>query len=179
MLDTEEGQNNAVYACFGSAAYHAQFFEEALTRFLTMYNRLSRKSTTVEDLEMLSQSLHKRTMGTLLNDLKCRITIHDKRVLDCFDVALRQRNYIIHEFFLLRGRELSTESGRFQLLRELVDIGNELEKATLITNGMRVAVSERLGYDQDGHPATHVKAEAKDDSAVLFTIEIDLAAPED
>ena len=30
MLETEEGQNNAVFACFGSAAQHAQMFEEAL-----------------------------------------------------------------------------------------------------------------------------------------------------
>ena len=37
MLEPEEGQNNAVFACFGSAAQHAQMFEEALGNFLLAY----------------------------------------------------------------------------------------------------------------------------------------------
>ena len=30
MLKSEEGQLNAVFACFGSAAQHSQYFEAAL-----------------------------------------------------------------------------------------------------------------------------------------------------
>lgn len=39
ILETEEGQLNAVFACFGSAVQHSQLFEQSLTRFLKMYNR--------------------------------------------------------------------------------------------------------------------------------------------
>jgi hypothetical protein len=40
MLETAEGQSNAVIACFGSAAQHAQLFGQALARFLGVYNRI-------------------------------------------------------------------------------------------------------------------------------------------
>jgi len=46
-LESEEGQLNAVFACFGSAAQHAQFFEEALGEFLLAYNKICNKSLTI------------------------------------------------------------------------------------------------------------------------------------
>ena len=41
MLESEEGQLNAVFACFGSAAQRAQLFEQSLSRFLAMYNKIA------------------------------------------------------------------------------------------------------------------------------------------
>ena len=33
MLESEEGQTNAIFACFGSAVQHSQLFEQGLDRF--------------------------------------------------------------------------------------------------------------------------------------------------
>ena len=43
MLASKEGQINAVFACFGSAAQHSQFFEAALGEFLLVYNKICKK----------------------------------------------------------------------------------------------------------------------------------------
>ena len=50
MLETEEGQLNAVFACFGSAVQHSQLFEQGLTRFLKMYNKIASDSLSIDDL---------------------------------------------------------------------------------------------------------------------------------
>ena len=47
MLESREGQLNAVFACFGSAAQHAQLFEQGLTRFLVMYNKIASDTVSV------------------------------------------------------------------------------------------------------------------------------------
>src|SRR3954467_8889684 len=70
MLKTEEGQSNAVFACFGSAAQHAQMFEEALGNFLLAYNQVRPVKMIAEELEELTQDIHGRTMGQLLHELK-------------------------------------------------------------------------------------------------------------
>lgn len=51
MLKTKEGQLNAVFACFGSAAQHSYFFEAALGEFLLVYNKILKTSLTLQDLE--------------------------------------------------------------------------------------------------------------------------------
>ena len=40
MLKSEEGQKNAVFACFGSAAQHAQLLEAALSDFLVVWRQM-------------------------------------------------------------------------------------------------------------------------------------------
>lgn len=47
MLKTAEGQSNAVFACFGSAAQHCQHFEKALADFLILYNKATNQSLAV------------------------------------------------------------------------------------------------------------------------------------
>ena len=39
MLESEEGQSNAVFAIFGSAAQHSQLYESALAEFLIVYKQ--------------------------------------------------------------------------------------------------------------------------------------------
>ena len=75
MLNSEEGQLNAVYACLGSAAQHGQLFEVALSDFLLAYNGLLKKSFKLADLEAVKTSLQKKTMGALLADFKKHLKI--------------------------------------------------------------------------------------------------------
>src|SRR5450432_1130781 len=65
MLKTKVGQNTAVFACFGSAAQHAQHFEVALAGFLSDYNKIAVKGISLQDLEGLDQQLAKKTLGAL------------------------------------------------------------------------------------------------------------------
>lgn len=163
MLNSEEGQLNAVFACFGSATQHGQFFEAALSEFLLAYNRLLKKSLTLADLEAVETSLHKKTMGALLTDFRKHIKISNDAVSASLSDALGKRNFLIHRYFRERHDEFGREQGRLRMLAELVAIGEVLEKATDLTNGMRVALCRAL---EDGEREVP-------NSEVLFSIEVD------
>jgi hypothetical protein len=166
MLLTEEGQVNAVFACFGSAAQHAQAFEEELRRFLTNFNKLFKTHFELNELEDPKKT--KKTMGGLLKQLRKRVTVKDQHVNRKFDQALVKRNFLIHHFFLKRGAKLKTVEGRMGLLQELVHIEQDLELARAWVGGMRIAMQRALS----GKRGTHT-----DGGDALFTIEINLPDP--
>jgi hypothetical protein len=97
VLKTEEGQLNAVFACFGSAAQHAQMFEEALGNFLLAYNQVRSKKLTAEEMEELTEAIHGRTMGQLLHELKSRVTFNERDTKERTEAALEVRNYLMHK----------------------------------------------------------------------------------
>ena len=138
MLESKEGQLNAVFACFGSAAQHAQLFEQSLSRFLEVYNRIQSDSISVRDLEK------KATMGQLIRKVRHCVTFDDPWIEEGFSVALRQRNHLIHRFFLERGGELESKKGRLRLLAELVEIERVLDRCRVMVNAMRIAMCRTL-----------------------------------
>ena len=138
VLESEEGQLNAVFACYGSAAQHAQLFEQGLARFLVIYNKITSDSIGVDDVG------HKMTMGQLLNKLRQHVTIDDNSVEEWFDAALKERNYLIHRFFLERDQGLKSAEGRMELLAELVKIEANLNRCRVMINAMRIAMCRTL-----------------------------------
>ena len=149
MLESEEGQLNAVFACFGSAAQHAQLFEQGLAKFLVVYNKICSDSVSIEELDAVASNLRKRTMGQLLAKLSKHVTINDASVSEQFTNALKKRNYLMHEFFLERNTELESSEGRMRLLAELTTIEGDLERSRVMINAMRIAMCETLGVDDD------------------------------
>ena len=143
MLQSGEGQLNAVFACFGSAAQHAQLFEQGLTRFLIMYNKIASDSVSVDDIGQ------KMTMGQLLRKVGQHVTISDNSVEEGFSTALMDRNYLIHRFFLERNPLLGSSEGRMQLLSELVGIEANLERCRVMINAMRIAMCKALGIEDE------------------------------
>jgi len=172
MLKTPVGQKNAVFACFGSAAQHAQLFELALTEFLQEYNKVSKRAISSEDFELFDQKLQKKTMGALLNEFSKYVTIKDQNVTKLLDLALEKRNYLMHHFFREKSESIVTEDGRMSLISELVWIDKLLTDAGTITRAMRIAFSEALSKkesipgDEKGNPGT--------DQRGLFALEVEL-----
>ena len=164
MLESEEGQLNAVYACYGSAAQHGQLLEHALSGLVVSLKNISGRSVSLPDLQAVESSLHKKTLGQLRNDFEKHVTKIDEWVSETLRTAIMSRNYLIHHFFLKRQDSFQTHSGRIGMLKELVEIGKSLEKATDLTNGMRVAVNRILDGDLG----------ERDCSSALFSFEIDV-----
>lgn len=143
MPQSREGQLNAVFACFGSAAQHAQLFEQGLTRFLVMYNKIASDTVSVDDIG------RKMTMGQLLRKVGQHVTISDHSLEERFSTALTERNFLIHRFFLERNSLLGSSEERMQLLSELVDIEANLERCRVTINAMRIAMCEALGIEDE------------------------------
>ena len=142
MLESREGQLNAVFACFGSAAQRAQLFEQGLTRFLIMYNRITSETVTVHDIET-------KTMGWLRREISRHITVNEDSVEERFSAALTQRNFLMHRFFLERNQQLASGEGRIELLGELVGIEADLERCRVTINAMRIAMCEALEVEDE------------------------------
>ncbi len=166
MLESEEGQLNAVFACFGSAAQHSYFFEDALGKFLLVYHKIFKKSLTLQDFENIETKIEQKTSGALLKELRKHVAIHDNTIEQCLDNALQKRNFLIHRFFR-ETEKFHTKKGRMEMLRELVGIEKELEKATRLIDGMRVALSKAKDKN--------IKANKRDSTSdSLFTISVNM-----
>jgi hypothetical protein len=147
MLKTEEGQLNAVFACFGSTAQHAQMFEEALGNFLLAYNHIRPEKMSAEELEKLTQSIQARAMGKLLRELESLVTFNEGDPRERMEAALKVRNYLMHRWFLDRREAFKSEDGRMALLQELVGMERLLDSARVTANAMRIAMCRTLGID--------------------------------
>jgi hypothetical protein len=152
MLKTEEGQLNAVFACFGSAAQHAQTFEESLTNFLTAYKRVAHFGLSTDEIEAIVQGLHKRTMGQLLHDLKGIVKFNDGDYIERMETALKVRNFLMHRWFLERKDCFKTKEGRFEMLAELISMERLLDSSRVMANAMRIALCSALGMEDTWLP---------------------------
>ena len=143
MLDNEEGQMNAIFACFGSAAQHGQFYEESLGKLIIAITNLLGDNKSIKDVK-------NRTIGQLLRLLmKSFVTDIDDWVPNFLDAARKKRNFLIHNYFLERSDAFASEDGRFRMLKELIDIESELHRATTLTNAMKIAISETTAGNRD------------------------------
>jgi hypothetical protein len=147
MLNTAEGQTNAVFALFGSTAQHAQLLEQALKRFLRRYNQIAKDALQPEDFDVIEASLAKKTMGQLIHEMQKHIEFSDPKMSDRFELALQKRNFLMHHFFLEQGGKLKTQDGRMALLAELSSVDQMLEDGRVIMNAMRIAMCRTLGVE--------------------------------
>ena len=177
MLESEEGQRNAVFACFGSAAQQSQYFEVALGDFLLVYNKICKKSLTLQDIESMEAKLGKQTMGTLLMEFKKHVKINDDKIASQMDAALQKRNFLMHHFFRERNERFDTEQGRMEMLKELVGVDSELRMAKDMTNGMRVALCRTLNYNDGAEDSD--QGDGGTSSNGLFSAEINIPSLED
>ena len=163
MLKTEEGQNNAVFACFGSAAQHGQYFEKALGEFITTIRLELKPSIQLEDMQSFKKSIYKKTIGQLLKIVGKYVKTDANWVTDSWVKAHESRNFLIHRYFLEREDRFKTKSGRMAMMVELVKIETQIKKATDLINGMRVAVTEQIMSND---------SEQRKSDRALFSIEI-------
>ncbi|HJP93532.1 MAG TPA: hypothetical protein VJ875_16350 [Pyrinomonadaceae bacterium] len=165
MLHTRVGQVNAVFACFGSAAQHAQHFEAALAGFLSDYNKLTKQGSSTQEFEELDQKLQKKTLGTLLREFSKYVTIQDPNVVGFLEMALEKRNFLMHHFFRQREGKLRLERDRMELLSELTAIDNILDQAATITRAMQIAMSRATSTHK---PDDELERDQVDQSKALF-----------
>ena len=137
MLKTEEGQLNAIFACYGSAAQHGQYFEKALADLiLTIDTRMRNQEV----------DLSKLTLGQLIAALKGRVNVEDKDewVWGVLKLAKEKRNFLVHSYFLERSSNFRTSLDRMGMLSELLAIESVIEKAAIVTRGVHSALKSAL-----------------------------------
>ena len=166
MLESEEGQLNAIYALHGSAAQHGQLLEKALSDLVLKLEEILKRPSSAADFQIIEKMRHNKTIGQLLKDLEKKTKNLDEWVNDLFKTAREKRNFLIHHYFLERQDKFQTLSGRMEMLEELCSIEKTLKEATDMANGMRTAIIRRLEEGQ--------QKESDRTSTVLASFEVDV-----
>ena len=163
MLKSKEGQMNAIFALYGSAAQHGQLLEEALGELILSLNQVSGGTLSPADLQSQEEKIRKKTIGQLLRDFDAHIRKIDQPLRDALQLALKKRNFLIHRYFLDREAGFRRRAGRMKMMRELLGIERTLDNAATISRAMRIALAEHL----DGRGPESAEED------VLFTFELD------
>jgi hypothetical protein len=143
----DEDRVTDVCMFFGAAAYYAQLFEEATAQVLKGYRRLAILHDGGIPGDIDEQSLNKNTLGLLLKKLRRHFEL-DTEIDGALSQALGKRNYLMHEFFRRRDKELTSVTKRPEIIRELVEIGLLLKKGMFAMRGIAVAL-ERFSEHHD------------------------------
>ena len=162
MLESEEGQLNAIFACYGSAMQHGQLYEQAVDRLIATYLRLTVSNQSESEANIEQRKNKKQTLGQLLRSLFKGVKINDANVQKQLMEALDKRNMLAHEYFLTRCPLFKTADGRLQLIRELVTIEQHIRTAMYLVDGMKNAIDE----------SSIEKERDINESKTLFTLEL-------
>jgi hypothetical protein len=162
MLKTTTDQNNAVYACAGSALQHAQEYEQALKFFIGVLRRIEPGRNTSESAEAMAHRLEKATLGQLLRQFSSKVRISDPSIPSLLLTAVEKRNFLAHRFFLERINLIAEEEGRVEMLRELTAMQALLERAGTLMRAMGTVLEEVI-------EGTHRPSAGE----TLFTMEVD------
>ena len=164
MLESEEGQLNAVFACYGSAMQHGQLYEQAVDKLLGTYLCLTVSDQSESEASTKQRKNKKQTLGQLLRSLFNGVTINDEDVHKLLMEALDKRNMLAHEYFITRSPLFFAVDGRLKLIRELVNIEQTMRTAMSLINGMKIAIEESLSGERGDI----------NESEVLFTMGIEI-----
>ena len=126
MLDSEEGQRNAIYALYGNAVAECQFLEDAVRGLVTrVYG-----GTAPPPREGLKN---------LVVRLNRRVTLDDEKVWSAIHGARKVRNQLVHRFWRNKERKMATTEGRLEVLMELKCRTIPIERSKRLLNGISFA----------------------------------------
>ncbi len=167
---SDDHQVTDICMFFGSSAYYAQFFEASLADFLLSYRKLIDRNLLNHEIQSLETTLQKKTMGTLLKDLRTIFTIDDTDIDSTLDDALRKRNYLMHEFFRVREPDFTSTEKRNQIFGELIEIGLVLKKAMFTVRGMQAAIEVSYKKTHRNKPTAEQVKVPPPEAGLLSTI---------
>ncbi|MDK8193484.1 hypothetical protein QP794_25670 [Paenibacillus sp. UMB7766-LJ446] len=116
--DTESEHAKECYAYFGLAVYYSQVLEHQLVNMIILLKRSQGLLPTESDFDVLYIQRSKRTLGNLISEIKELFQLQEDEKNELEEV-LRQRNFIVHDYFKEKIALTLTESGRNELVNEL------------------------------------------------------------
>jgi hypothetical protein len=145
-----------VFAWFGAAAFYAQCVEvELIIARLALARRGS--EPTAEDWQRIETE--RRTMGALLLFIRKEIPLSDGD-LEVLESAVRDRNFLAHDFWYQRSTLLATNSGCENLITELQVMSQRLKAAN--DAGERVSAMARAAAGIDEEVVQRVQREFRE-----------------
>lgn len=110
-----------VFAFFGLAAYCAQLLEQGITNLLVGLQILEKKKNNWIHVRNLYENADHETLGKLLKSVR-ELSPFDSQLDDELAEALKNRNYLMHQFFVEHSTSLLSAPGKRKMIDELRNI---------------------------------------------------------
>lgn len=146
-LDPESDQIREVYAYAGAALYFAQVLEHGLAN-LVVVTQIGSEIRSLDALDARWEELFGLTMGRQLREA-LKIAEFSSDEIEQLEEALKSRNFLAHDFFRERAKELLSIAGRNKLLNELREMRQQFEDADALLEPRTDKLSTRLGVTRE------------------------------
>ena len=142
--DSESEQKREVFAHFGLAMLQAQALERQLAIILVTKYGPGPNSITGTERDKILEGLFSKTLGTLVNKVGTapQLSDEDKEKLS---QALAKRNWLAHEYFWDRAKEILSESGRASMIEELKEAAEYFQTVDELFTSRSVEWFEEAG----------------------------------
>ena len=137
-----------MFAWYGAAMYAAQLFEVELVTLLLGLKRFRDPDTSPGEYDDLDTLLSRKTLGALLKELEKHCAL-SKEFKDLLIGYRDQRNFLAHEFFYTRAKDLTNTRGYERLTSELQGIERQLREADQIAMRMSENIRKASGIDEE------------------------------
>jgi hypothetical protein len=151
----EDDHHRCVYAHFGLAIYCAQCLEHGLVNAFIYLDLIPNHPRPVPSTEAWQRSVDgfmdrefEKTLGQLIRKLG-EITSVPPGLASRLDNALRQRNWLAHDYFRERATGWLTEEGRNQMVSELQECQRLFLEADKLLDATFKTVRERHGFTEE------------------------------
>jgi hypothetical protein len=121
FTDVVDRDTHDVLAHYGAVLYQAQCVERQICMSAPMLLGLSRENSNRKSLEALLDRLFSQTMGQTIQELRRKNAMPDGFATR-IDNALKQRNFLAHNYFWERAAEFMTPAGKSAMRAELSDM---------------------------------------------------------
>ncbi len=137
-----------IYAFFGLTFYMVNVLEHGVMNLAVALLSKDVPGVTVGDVDRLYESFDKKTFGYVINAAKTRLDFSESFAVE-LELALDHRNYLAHRFFIIHDIDILTESGRRQMIDELIQILKLLKKVDREMDKMWMSAWEHLGITKE------------------------------
>ena len=137
-----------VFAFFGLTYYQAAVLEHGVLNLAVAMLAKNISGITADDVDKLYTSFDKHTFGQVVKVAKTNFVIPAELEVD-LAIALEQRNYLAHGFFIAHDIDFLVPSGRKKMIDELIAILEHLMSVDARMDGLWKTAWESLGITQE------------------------------
>ena len=137
-----------IYAFFGLTYYNAAVIEHGVLNLAVAMLAKNVPGITVGDVDKLYKSFDKKTFGQVINAAKAKFAVPSDFEAD-LALALEQRNYLAHRFFVDHDIDLAIPSGRRKMIDELIEILKHLRSVDTRMDALWMTAWESFGITKE------------------------------
>ena len=137
-----------IYAFFGLTYYQAAVLEHGVLNLAVAMLAKNISGITVDDVDKFYESFDEKTFGHVINAAKAKFAVSSDLEAD-LAIALKQRNYLAHRFFVVHDIDLMVPSGRREMIDELIEILEHLRSVDTRMDALWMTAWESFGITKE------------------------------